>query len=56
MGHDLASSSFKFFAEEKFNRFDLDSISKNSPIGYILERTIKNYMIVIVIILYVLKK
>ena len=44
---------FNFLTKKEINKFDLDSIGENIPIGYILEVDLeycKNYMIVIVII------
>ena len=37
MIQNLAVSDFKFLSNKEINRFNLDSISENSPIGYILE-------------------
>ena len=37
MIQDLPYEGFKFLSEEEIKRFDLDSISENSKIGYILE-------------------
>ena len=37
MIRDLPYEGFKFLNEEEVKRFDLDSISENSKIGYILE-------------------
>ena len=37
MIQDLPYGGFKFLSQEEINSFDLDSISENSPIGYILE-------------------
>ena len=55
----LPYEGFRFLSEEEINGFDLDCISENSFIGYILEvdlNILKNYMIAIMIILYVLKR
>ena len=37
MIQDLPYEGFKFLSEKEIKRFDLDCISKNSEIGYILE-------------------
>ena len=37
MVQDLLCCSFKFLSDKEVNEFDLDSISSNSPIGYISE-------------------
>ena len=37
MIQDLLYSGFKFLSEKEINSFDLNSISSNSPVGYILE-------------------
>ena len=37
MIQDLPYSAFKFLSEKEINDFDLESISENSPIGYISE-------------------
>ena len=37
MIQDLPYGGFKFLSQEEIDNFDLDSISKNNPIGYILE-------------------
>ena len=37
MIQDLPHCGFKFPSEKKINDFDLNSISSNSPVGYILE-------------------
>ena len=37
MIQDLHYGGFKFLSEEEINDFDLDSIPKSSPIGYILQ-------------------
>ena len=58
MIQDLPYCGFKFLTREEIDNFDLN-ISENSLIGYILEVDLeycKNYTIVIVIILCVLKK
>ena len=36
MIQDLLYSGFKYLSQEEINNFELDSISENSPIGYIL--------------------
>ena len=38
MIQSLPVSDFKFLSEKETNRFDLNSISENSEIGYILEK------------------
>ena len=43
---------FNFLTKKEINEFCLDSISENSPIGYIL---VMNYMIFIMTNLYVQK-
>ena len=37
MIQDLPYKGFKFLSEEEIKKFDLDSISENSTIGYVLE-------------------
>ena len=37
MIQDLLHSLFKFLSKEEINSFNLDSVTENSPIGYILE-------------------
>ena len=37
----LPVCDFKFWGEQEVNRFNLDSISENSEIGYILEVDLK---------------
>ena len=38
----LPYAGFKFLTREEINNFDLDSISENSPIGYILEADLEH--------------
>ena len=55
----LPYGGFKFLSKEEIKVFDLSSIAENSFIGYILEVDLeypKELMIVIMIILYVLKR
>ena len=37
MIQDLRYGCFKFLSQKEINNFDLDSVSENGPIGYILE-------------------
>ena len=37
MSQYLPYSGFKWLSREKINRFDVNSIEENSPIGYILK-------------------
>ena len=37
MIQDLTYSGFSFLSQNETENFDLDSVSENSPIGYILE-------------------
>ena len=37
MSQYLPYSGFKWLSQEKINRFDVNSIEENSPIGYILK-------------------
>ena len=37
MIQDLSYSGFRFLSQKEIDNFDLDSISENNPIGYILE-------------------
>ena len=37
MTQDLPISDFKFLSKKEINEFNLNSISENSPIGYILK-------------------
>ena len=37
MTQDLPYSGFRFLFQKEIDNFDLDSITENSPIGYILE-------------------
>ena len=39
--NNLPYGGFKFLLQKEINSFDLDSVSKNSPIGYILEVDLK---------------
>ena len=48
MNQPLPYYDFNFLTKKEISEFCLNSISENSPRGYILE--VKNYMIVIVII------
>ena len=41
MSQSLLVSDFKFLTQKEINNFDLDSISKNSETGYILECDLK---------------
>ena len=41
MSQSLPVSDFKFLTQKEINNFDLDSISKNSETGYILECDLK---------------
>ena len=53
MNQPLPYCDFNFLTKKEISEFRLNSISENSPIGYILEvilNIVKNYMIVIVII------
>ena len=43
MIQDIPYGGFKFLSQEEINSFDLDSISENSPIGYILEVDLEYY-------------
>ena len=59
MIQDLSISNFKFLPQKEVNNFNLDSISENFLISYVLEcdlKYLKNYMIYRVIILYDLRK
>ena len=41
MIQDLPHSNFKFLNDKEIDQFNLNSISENSPIGYILEVDLK---------------
>ena len=57
MIQDLPYRGFKFLSEEEIKKFDLDSISENSTIGYVLEVNLVRICIIYTgIIHYVLKK